>query len=315
MRWSSWTILGVAFTSLVTTACRRDEPPPSHHEDLGDDSQPLLPTSPTWKDDRVVGGDAEFHPLREPKAGGEGAGAGSAEQAGGAGPSTALQGELAGVVKEHNEALAGGSAEEVSDFYVEAQIESVQSAVVALTAARDKVRELAVALPDKKDDLERLAVVLSPDTLLRLEIGAVQPKGDEEATGALGRTPPVAVLPSGPSPEGAPREVTFRKGDGDWYIDSPLVRLAGEASATLNEMVGALDAVIADAKAGTLTADGLAERSPALAQMLERMPPPGEAQEPSEGEQAPPEEVGEPEEEAPAEEDGAAESDNAPEPD
>jgi hypothetical protein len=288
MRLSDCLVFFCTALALAPQGCRRDDPPPSHHEDLGDASQPLLPTSSTWQDKRIIEGTAEFHPFREPDLvdkPNETPPPGQDSVEGGGGAPDSLQADLQAVIEDHNSVLQEGSPDKLSDFYVEAQLETVKIAASSLRSLHDKLRELAPTLPEKQTDIENLAKVLSPEGLLKLNVASIKARGAEEAAGMLEPVPAVSLLPGAPAADQVPKEVLFKLGKEDWYIESPIVAIVGQSSGPLNELIGSLDALIADTKAGSAKAADLAQRAPVLAKMLEVLPPSTDEPTPAAGEE------------------------------
>lgn len=265
-------ILGLC---VLLTGCRQKEPPEQYPGDLGTDDRPLLPTASTWKDPRLLQGQAEWHPFREPKGADETVTGGSKEAAVAPRGDTTNQATADDVRKEleaYIEKLGSGTAEEISEFYADSQSEIVAKVIPALEAISAKLAELGDAMPDEKARLERIAKLLSPKTVLAIRAGKIEATSDSAATVTLTALPELGFLPDVDASAISP-EAHFKLGDDEyWYMESPVVPILGQALPVLEGAIAAMDGLIAEAKAGAASAAAIGEKVPALGKMLEKLP-------------------------------------------
>lgn len=268
-----WAILGLC---LLVPGCRQKEPPQQFPGDLGTADRPLLPTASTWNDPRLLQGQAEWHPFREPKAAdeavAEGRKAASGEGAAAAVGHEATADDVRKELEAYKEELASGTAEEISEFYADSQAATVVELIPVLEALAGKVAELGAALPDEKARLERLVGLLSPKALLALKPSKIEASSDSAAKVTLASLPELGFLPDVDT-TAIPLEAHFKLGEDEyWYMESSVVPVLGGALPALQGAVAAMDGLIAEARAGTATAASVAEKAPAVAKMLEKLP-------------------------------------------
>lgn len=251
----------MAIVLTLVTACRPSDAPPTLYQDLGSDDRPLLPTGGAVHDSAVVKGSAEWHPFRKPGAAPATAAAQPVAKPGG----SALDGELRGLLKEFNDALAGDKIGDAIDFLIEEQLDPAKKVVDLLPRFGAKLSELAAVLPGDNEQLKKLPAALAPATVLRLDAKEILPKGDSEALADL---------------VGAPQGVQIRfvlikeeGGEAVWYIDHPQIRAMGQALPAMENALPQLDALIAGIKSGQIAGEALAQQSAALNQMLKGLMP------------------------------------------
>lgn len=266
-------LLAILGCCVLLSGCREKEPPEQYPGDLGTDGRALLPTASTLKDPRLLQGQAEWHPFREPKVTEE-ALAGGKPVEGGA-PAATNEATVEDVRKElaaYQEKLGSGTAEEISEFYADSQAEVVAKVIPVLESLAAKIAELGGALPDEKVRLEKLSGLLSPKAVLALNAGKVEASSDSAAKVTLASLPELGFLP-GVDVSAISPEASFKLGDDEyWYLESPVVPVLAGALPPLEGAVAAMDGLIADAKAGSASAATIAERVPAVAKMLEKLP-------------------------------------------
>lgn len=245
------------------SSCRPVDPPPTQYEDLGTEDRPLLPTGSAWHDPAIAKGAAEWHAFRklDPNAAAPKPAAGDHAD----GASVGLEGELRELLKEFNDALAADKLDDALEFLIEEQIEPTKKVIEILPKFAEKLGEFAAVLPGENESLKKLPTALAPATVLKLDVRAIQAKGEAEAVGPMaGADPPVEV-----------RFVLIKEKDGGavWYIDHPQIRAMSAALPAMEQSLTQLDAMIAGIKSGQIAGDALTQQAAALDQMIKAMMP------------------------------------------
>ena len=269
-RFRPWRLTCV-LVALPLFGCRQSEPPPRYAENLGTEDEPLLPTAGTWKDARLVSGQSEWHPFREPVLNAAKEAAEAVADAPPAADPKVVE-EIRAVLKEHNEKLASAAYAELAEFYAVQQAEAVPKIAEALSSLSTKLKELGGSLPDEKSKLERLAQLLAPNAMLKLDVASIDSSGDNAAVARLADLPQMAFLPD-IDPAQISRDVRFDLGeDGYWYIQSPVIGALNPVLASLQASAGQLDAALADASGGGgASAALLDEKASDVRKMLDRL--------------------------------------------
>ncbi|MEK6799950.1 MAG: hypothetical protein AABZ12_13375 [Planctomycetota bacterium] len=260
------TLATVLFGTASGIACRDNDPPPSHYENLGTEQDLLLPPTTAPLDSRVLTGQAEWHALRDIELGSDSVDSNDEAKAPADAAPGASEAEIRKLIGDVNAVLDGGKLEELPDFFANDQSDTVKRLVETLPLFSTKLRELAEANPSGKEQLTMLADQLAVASLLKLDVGELEIKGAHEASGKLNR-PPFPGLPAGAA-EGATAEVGFVHGDdGYWYVRSPVVELLGTAEPGLRKALEQLDAMIAGIRSGA-PPEQLAEQRDAFLRAL-----------------------------------------------
>ncbi len=264
-RWALPVLIGV-----FPVGCRESEPPPRYYQDLGTEERPLLPTSTTWNDPRLLPGQSEWHPFREPTLDSESAPSAAAPASPEGAPAGAeLEAEIRGVIEEHNERLAAGEFAELGEFYHADQAEAVINLAETFAMLSGKLRELAESLPEERERLERLAVRQSPKTILQINSAGIESRGSKAALVKLDVSSNMQ-LPPNVDPSQISFDLDFSLGeDGYWYIKSPLVQMLSGSLPMMETAASQMDGLIAGAKAGGESAASAREAVAAMLQMLD----------------------------------------------
>jgi hypothetical protein len=259
----------------IGIGCRRNDPPPTHFEDLGDESELLLPTSSTWSDAEIAQGQAQWRPFREPRDPDEVA-EDAEDEASGEGGTGEVEQALRELVAEYNAMLADGALDELPDFFVTDQADGAKEVADALTALATRLGAAAQHMPAEAENLAKLSSHLVPTAALVIEIGAITVKGEGEAVAALARVPSLSFLPGMPPATDIPREVRFTVGEDDyWYIESPVVPPLRQALPFLTQSSGVLDTFMAAAGSGGPTPENLQPVVDQLKPAIDAMNAPG----------------------------------------
>lgn len=264
-RWALPVLIGV-----FPVGCRESEPPPRYYQDLGTEERPLLPTSTTWNDPRLLPGQSEWHPFREPTLDSESAPSAAAPASPEGAPVGAeLEAEIRGVIEEHNERLAAGEFAELGEFYHADQAETVPKLAVAMGSYSAKLKELGDHLPDEQARIERLAEFLNPKRFLNIEIARIESAGANEVLVEI--VVPWGLVLTTESVDG--QSVTGMRctlgEDGYWYIKSPVVAEFAALLPVWEAGTAQMDAQIAIAKAGGPEAATVRETIVKMLEMFE----------------------------------------------
>lgn len=251
--------------ATLSLGCRPSEPTPTYYQDLGTEERPLLPTSATWHDASLAKGTADWHPFRKPDSDAKLDDA-SATPAGSAEADPRLISEILEAVKEFNAAVASERFDELADFLIEVQASPVRQVIEILPQFAAKLTDLAAALPGDNENLKKVAAALTLDKVLKLEVGPVQMRGEDEAVAQL---------------SGGPAEVRFRlvkEEEGEfWYIDHPQIRALAPSLSAIQQSTQQLEAMTAGIKSGEISEETASQQASAMNQMLSSFMPPGAA--------------------------------------
>ena len=265
-RWSICVLL-MAMTTVI--GCRRNDPPPSHFEDLGDESEALLPTSSTLQDKDIAAGQAQWRPFREPRPAEEVAAVAEATAEGG---DSDVEKAVRELVADYNGTLSDGAFDELADFFVVDQADGVEEIAETLSTFTAKLKESVELMPLEAENLGKLISHLVPTAALGLDIGQITVKEEGEAVAALAQVPLASFLPEMPPAADIPREVRFSLGEDDyWYIESPFVPLLRKVVPFLEQSTDVLNSFIAKAGADGLTPETLQPVVNVLKPMIDAM--------------------------------------------
>lgn len=172
---------------MAAVGCRETEPPPTHFEDLGTDGSPLLPTSPVWQKAAIAGGQAEWHPFRDPAIEPtleEEDGDDEEDDAKTATDGDEVETEIRALIDEFNELVDEATADEILEYFVVEQAEALKPIVEAASATTETLEflqgELGARLPDAADRINNAMSKILADMSLALRVSSVNVKSDTE---------------------------------------------------------------------------------------------------------------------------------------
>jgi hypothetical protein len=262
-RWLAY-LLGVV--SIVVTGCRDTEPTPSHYRDLGEGDRVLLPGGSPWHAIPYKQGDtAEWVPFREPSAEAL-AEAGEGDEAGAeAGEATGLEAEIRELIDEYHEVVADRDVEEMLEYHVEEQQETLGAMFGDAVRLLDTMDALQEALAGKlPDDVERINAAF--DTLKkgaraqRLVVESLSVESD--------------VLVSGEPPEGAREPACrFKLIDDEWYIEIVDLPDYGQVKPQVDMLQAMFDGVMQGVEGGQVPAETLLQQLEAQVSAMGLTPP------------------------------------------
>ena len=207
-RWRGrWCVL--VLIAIGGMSCRDTEPLPTHYCDLGTDGSPLPPTGSVWHNPAIATGQADWHPFRKPAVGEEAeppAPAGDADAQG----NEEIEAEIRDLVNEYNEAVADGTTDDLLEYYVEEQHDTLRPWLDAAASLARKLTALREAfdrkMPEAEERIANAFTALGAATPRDLAIETITVVSDTEATGTV--------------PAGA-GSLTYRfvVVDEEWYIE------------------------------------------------------------------------------------------------
>ena len=260
--------------ALSGTACREIEPPRSYDRDLGTDGAPLPPTGLTWLEPNVKDGRAQWHPFRDPTKEQPDATAEAGADAG----TDGIQTQLREMLVEYNKLLSEERYDELSDFFVESQVDAADKLMQTFPALLVKFRELNEALPQPDIQFTKVLEAMTPQTAFRLEVEAIKVVSRSEATGRLKPMPG----PFAASPGDAGAQVRFVQGEDEyWYFDLPALAAITPRLTAFQQQADMLDQLIAGIKSGQVPGDLVAEQLGSQLEVLKQWDQGGEAEAPT----------------------------------
>ena len=186
-RWRGpWCVL--VLVAIGGMGCRDTEPLPTHYRDLGTDGSPLPPTGSVWHDPAIAAGQANWHSFREPAVGEDAespAPTGDADAQG----NEEIEAEIRDLVDDYNEVAADGTTDELLEYYVEEQHDTLRPWLDAAASLAQKLTALREAFDQKMPEAgERIAnafTALGASTPRELAIETITVVSDTEATGTV----------------------------------------------------------------------------------------------------------------------------------
>ncbi len=209
-RWKRGIGAAVLLVAITGVGCGDTEPPPPYERDLGDEGTVLLPTDSVWQDPGIAKGTADWHPFREPGTEpGAGRAAAEAAEAAPAG-SAQTESEIREMVADYNDFVAEATADELLDYYVEAQHDVLRphlEAAITLTAKLDQFcKALEEKQPDAKDRIAQAFEIIASTHTARLPLESITVVSESEAAGKLATRP-------------NPRTCGFSLVDDEWFVE------------------------------------------------------------------------------------------------
>lgn len=253
----------------MVMGCREQEPLPSYHYDIGDDQTILLPTASAWVNPKVTEGRADWVELREPDFGEvrsedtkvaaqqDDKAADSAVAGGGE-----IEAELRDLLAEYNDLVDDEQYEEVIEFYIPDQGDTVEKMIKAIPAMTTKFKELQSVLPESHDQLDAVLATFTLKQALRLDVETINVINEKVATGSLKDAPDTASLPA------ALKQIRFTYDGEYWFIDVPALNLAKVMLPILEQSKSAVDQLIAGIKSGDITGDAITTQVGAMASLF-----------------------------------------------
>ena len=171
---------------LAITGCRETEPPPAHFQDLGTDGSPLLPTTPVWKTAAIAHGQAEWYPFRAPSTEPEVEHDSASLNGDGSpiGGNPEIEAQIRDVITEFNEVAGTGTPDDILEYYVEEQVETLKAIVETILATRavlqDLKREFDNKLPAAAVRSENATKAILAELSLELKGETLSVKNDSE---------------------------------------------------------------------------------------------------------------------------------------
>lgn len=232
--------------------CRDTDPPPAHFRDLGTDSVPLLPTASVRQNPAIAGGQADWHPFREPSTvptaaatprTSEGEDRQDSKQIEGDDrqDSKQIEAEIRELIEEYNEVVADGTVDDLLDYYVEQQHETIRpfiESAAALAETLEQIRsELEAKMPEATDRIATVFGVLESRVRLKPVLDAITDVTDTAATGKM----------SGDSLDSTYR---FLVVDEAWYIELQNPEDLSQLRSALDDVVSAYRGWLQDLQAG-----------------------------------------------------------------
>lgn len=230
---------------LMVAGCREDREPPRVYEPVMSDGTTALASMPgPMLDPRLVSGSAQFPEFRPPSE--DDFDSGSAGPQGGGAIA-----EVQALIEEYNGLVDDKSHAELAEYYVEEQREAIAGLITLSGDALAKLGELGDALkeamPDESDRIDDLLETLNKSSSLKLTVSGLTASGDGVVTGTV------------PSIPGMPNTVTFRvveyEGESNWFIDSPMVAMAGAMKPMIEAQLASWDQTVAAIKSDPSTAE------------------------------------------------------------
>jgi len=216
--------------TLSGVGCRDTDPPPTYYGDLGTDGTLLLPVpSPQYAISKVDDAQADWHPVAKPgERVEEEAEEEDVDESEDETSTTETEAEIRELIEAYNELAAERSMDDLLEYYVPEQQETLRPLLETSFNIAEKVAELADALTAKLPDAEeRIRAALagaggSPSGVLVVE--SLNVVSDTEVTGPL-------------AAGGLAPTCRFVVSDEEWFIEMP----QADAAKTKSE----LDAVLA----------------------------------------------------------------------
>lgn len=234
-------LCGLAACSL--TACREAEPEAAFNQPMVDSYDAALPpVAPAKCDAKVAAGTAEWVEFRAP----------DLEQMADTGPGGAIKSTIRNLVTEYNDLVAEGDYDSLPSYYVEKQQEAAERLIQAKGGAVDTLLELADLLkeqaPEQTDAVDQLIEPLLERYRPTLNLDWIEVTDDEKATAT--RMMPGITASS--------REIevplNFALVDGEWFIDSPSLRMSAMFVGTIEASAGIYQSWLAMLQGGMMPA-------------------------------------------------------------
>lgn len=253
----------------VVMGCREQEPLPSHHYDIGDGQAILLPTTSAWVDPNVTDGRADWVELREPdfdevKAQDAKVTVNENDQTTGSAVEGAdeIEAELRDLLSEYNDLVNDEKYEDVIEFYIPDQGDTVTQMIKAIPAMTSKFKELQAVLPESHDQLDGMLATFTLKEALKLDVETITILSEKSATGIVKDTPDTTNLPA------ALKQIHFTYDGEYWFIDVPIMNLAKMMLPMLEQSKASVDQLIAGIKSGDIAGDAITAQVSAMASLF-----------------------------------------------
>ncbi len=239
----------------IATGCREQEPLPSHHFDVGQDQTVLLPTASAWVNPKVTDGRADWVEMREPdfsEVQADDSKALAMQDDGNAAAVTGgseIEAELRDLIAEYNDLVDDEKFDDVIEFYIPDQGDTVEKMIKAIPAMTDKFKELQAVLPESSEQLDTMLAAFTLKKELRLDVDQINVISEKMATGNLKDTPETASLPA------SLKQIRFTYDGEYWFIDVPVLNLAKMMLPMLDQSKSGVDELVAGIKSGDITGD------------------------------------------------------------
>lgn len=239
----------------IATGCREQEPLPSHHFDVGDGQTVLLPTASAWVNPKVTGGRADWVEMREPDFGEVLADDSKAlamqdddsDAASTVAGGSEIEAELRDLIAEYNDLVDDEKFDDVIEFYIPDQADTVEKMIKAIPAMTEKFKELQAVLPESSEQLDTMLAAFTLKKELRLDVDQINVISEKMATGNLKDTPETASLPA------SLKQIRFTYDGEYWFIDVPVLNLVKMMLPLLDQSKSGVDELVAGIKSGDIT--------------------------------------------------------------
>lgn len=272
-----------------TWSCKDREPAPPTYRDLSDsDAEPLLPTRGAWKSEAVGNGQAEWIPYREPEAktpsDAEGEGSEDGGPAGGEGvegeaPADGAEAAVRALLAEYDELAREQKIEEMLEYHVESQRDTVRVVYESGVAMMEKFRPIRTALeeklPKEKARIEALFGEFDRKANEGIPVRSLEVVSPTEVVGKL---PPGQPVPS----------VRFLLVDEEWFVEYPGLPPKEQFAAMMQMASAGIDTMSQALSAGQLPPEQLLALLEQQMKTLQGGDETTEAKEPADAEAAPP---------------------------
>ncbi len=255
-------LLGV-FSGLVLLAasCRDTEPPPTYARDLGSNGQPLLPTDSEWLNPAVAAGQAEWQPFREPTVDAQ-PGSTPDSDAEAETETHEIETEIRDLIAGYNEVVADGTTDELLDYYVEEQHETLRPWLEAAAAVEEKLAGLREGLdekmPDGKQRIEKAFATLQGASGGELTVEHIKVISDKEVTATIGG-----------GGDGMTYRFVVNDEDEEWYIEVSQIETLAALRPVIDVAVATYDQWLQGLQSGQTPPEAILARIEAAAQAAE----------------------------------------------
>lgn len=212
---------------VIVSGCRESKPPPAHNRNLGDDAELLLPVQSPRMDPGLKDGAAEWYDFPEINAEEPAADDEPSDEGGGE-----VETEVRDLIGEYNEVVAERSIDDLLEYHVDEQQDSIAALYEAKFPATDKLAEVKAAfeekLPDAQDDVADKFAALEHAVGVTVVIESLTVVNDDEVT---------VNLPAGSTTP----TCRFTVVDDDWYIEFPGLQDFASLKPLLDSVTAACD--------------------------------------------------------------------------